>query len=156
MFNAFALMVQVFGGGLVVDAVTTATKGTRSQSWPKVSGRILSSGVRVLSGAGGGQEGGGVPSVLAGPDLSYEYEVEGQRYTGSVVSFAGTRPTFGGANEIAELYPAGASVTVWYDPEDPECAVLEPGAGNVPYVQMILGVGLIAGGMVFLFTAGAS
>jgi hypothetical protein len=147
MVNAFVLMVQFFGGGLVLDAVPIAANGIVSRRWPTASGRILSSEVSSSVTVGGGE--GGPQQPVSDPVVSYEYEVQGQRYTASRVSFQGTWPTLDVAIEVVVRYPAGTSVTVWYDSEDPESAVLEPGAGLFPYFQMLMGFLIIGIGMLF-------
>jgi hypothetical protein len=61
-------------------------------------------------------------------DVVYAYSVDGHVYQGTRVRLAGhTRAavTASGAVTTAERYPAGAAVTVYYDPANPWDATLE-------------------------------
>jgi hypothetical protein len=80
--------------------------------WPTVGGKISSSW-----------------EVLDGEPLSYDYEVGGRSYVGHQVSWStggGSSTAAATAQELAEKYPPGADVTVYYDPKHPATAVLEP------------------------------
>ena len=74
--------------------------------------------------------------------VRYSYSVDGTPYTGGKVSFS----QYGGRQEhsrqIVQQYPVGKAVDVYYDPEKPETAVLEPGVTNSSY--LILGIGLLS------------
>jgi hypothetical protein len=78
--------------------------------WPTVPGKVTSSW-----------------EVLNGERVKYDYTVNGRRYVGHQVSWGprgGTmEPTY---QELAEKYPPGQVVTVYYDPRHPATAVLEP------------------------------
>jgi Protein of unknown function (DUF3592) len=57
-----------------------------------------------------------------------DYAVDGRNYVGHRVfcSAGGSSTADATAQEIAEKYPPGADVTVFYDPKRPATAVLEP------------------------------
>jgi hypothetical protein len=78
--------------------------------WPTVSGKITSSW-----------------EVLNGERVKYDYEVGGKHYAGHRVCWGpqgGTaEPTY---QELAEKYPPGREVMIYYDPKRPATAVLEP------------------------------
>lgn len=89
-----------------------------------VSGRVLSSRVDAYTGPQGGQ--------MYRTRITYEYEVDGQRYVNDRV-FA-----FGPANTSATplrylhqtllaRYPAGKEVSVHVNPDNPQDAYLESG-----------------------------
>ncbi|HET8627370.1 MAG TPA: DUF3592 domain-containing protein [Thermomicrobiales bacterium] len=101
------------------------------RAWPTVPGRIVESGYRAehhYTGRGLQQ---GTRYALA---IAYEYEVvedyEGfgrRRRRGTRVDFARPdRPTAQAARAVADRYPVGAAVAVYYDPADPARAVLDP------------------------------
>jgi hypothetical protein len=79
--------------------------------WPTVKGKIASSW-----------------SMLDGEPFKYDYAVDGRNYVGHRVfcSAGGSSTADATAQEIAEKYPPGADVTVFYDPKRPATAVLEP------------------------------
>jgi hypothetical protein len=108
---AMALLVAVAG---VAGSVWWRARRTPAQAvhWPHTKGTVLSSTVQV----GGGASRAGEPLVF------YAYQVNGQVFQGQRVRAAGTpRNT---SSTIAR-YPAGASVTVYYDPDDPSNSALE-------------------------------
>ncbi|MGE3329181.1 MAG: DUF3592 domain-containing protein [Acidimicrobiia bacterium] len=62
------------------------------------------------------------------PNVVYAYSVDGHVYQGTRVKLAGQVRAAGsgnGAVATAERYPAGAAVTVYYDPANPWDATLE-------------------------------
>ncbi len=153
MFNALGLVLEVAATGLVVDGAVTAWRGERSAKWRTTQGRIVASDVRSEGYAVTGEvEGGATEMQIWRPRVRYEYEVDRRVYVGSRVSFGGWRPTWGGAEEVADSYPAGSTCTVYYDPDDPGNSVLEPGAANASVLELFLGLGLfVAGTLVSVF-----
>jgi hypothetical protein len=88
-------------------------KARTMSRWPTVQGNISSSW-----------------AVLDGERIKYGYAVGGHCYFGHRIAL---RPVGGGtstadptAQELAEKYPPGSDVTVYYDPRHPASAVLEP------------------------------
>jgi hypothetical protein len=85
-----------------------------------------------------------------GIDVEYAYQVAGQPYTSDRVR---DLPMWGrgSAMRFADDHPPGSRVTVFYDPDDPSDAVLEPGVGGaelfqllflLPFNVIMLGLGL--------------
>lgn len=74
--------------------------------------------------------------------VHYGYSVQGTPYTGGKVSFV----EYGGkqehARQIVKRFPKGKAVDVYYNPEKPEMAILEPGVTNFSY--LFLGIGLVS------------
>ena len=116
-----------FAGGLFA-AYTIADElpqALASPSWPTVEGAETSSKVHRRPGK-------------RRLRLSYEYEVRGQTFESHKIAFLG-RVFSGPASERRKRYPSGAKVTVYYNPDNPAVAVLEPGVRVVGF----LGAGLI-------------
>jgi hypothetical protein len=82
--------------------------------------------------------------------IEYHYTVAGTLYRSRRVNFKGYVPYLEKAHRIAASYPPGAEVDVWYDPRDPRQAVLEPGIGLGNCVGVAAGLGLLAGGSIWL------
>lgn len=65
------------------------------------------------------------------PKIEYEYQVDGKTLHGTRCQFSDGSVSGTGARnsvrKIVDRYPVGAKVTVFYDPERPETAVLEHG-----------------------------
>lgn len=93
-----------------------------SLRWPSVMGTVTGSGTKTQSSLRGG------PATAA--DVRYMYEVDGKRFEGTRISFGQYGTGDGGhARKEAEKYPVGKPVTVYYDPNSPATAVLEPAVG---------------------------
>ncbi len=78
--------------------------------------------------------------------LVYKYTVGGREYDGYRVGFG----RFGGSRYGPDRYVQGDAVTVWYDPDRPERAVLETGPAFENYLLLVLGA-LLLGTGIFLF-----
>ncbi|HEX7242873.1 MAG TPA: DUF3592 domain-containing protein [Longimicrobiaceae bacterium] len=114
-------------------------RGLRTYSWARAEGRV----VRSLVGRETESTGEGTLDSYRA-EVRYRYEAAGAPRTGSAVH-ADDRgsPSRTGAERKAARYPEGARVAVFYDPADPDRAVLERGVGPGH-------VGLLAGGGLFL------
>ena len=99
-------------------------RAKNSLHWPQAQGVITSS--RLVPGHF---------KQIKGyrPEIQYRYQVGGTEYLGSRRSFS--RPnlaTRAASESVIDAYPAGRTVTVFYDPKDPAFALLEPGlAGDM-------------------------
>lgn len=108
-----------------------------SRSWPSVSGRVTESTLDVEPRAD--------KSDSYMPRVRYEYAVKGESYESSQLNFWGS---IGGSRATAERtttrYPAGAQVTVYYNPETPFEAVLDRAFS--PLVLILPPVGVVLAG----------
>jgi hypothetical protein len=90
-----------------------------SQTWKSTSGTILMSTIQVKRSARSRSE---IPVV------AYQYEVNGREYQGQRIKageqFLSIRVA-GQAKATVARYPAGAKVTVYYNPENPAESALE-------------------------------
>jgi hypothetical protein len=108
------------GGGVfaVLFPLVSWLRARASRSWPRTGGRITESTLdrEVRHGR----------SDSYMPRVRYEYTVGERTYGGSQLNFWGS---VGGSRAVAERttarYPAGATVTVYYNPQDPSEAVLD-------------------------------
>jgi len=77
------------------------------------------------------------------PDIAYQYQVNGQDYTHNRYS---QRPTLINNTSIIQRivnnYPVGATVTVYYDSENPQKSFLQKGYGGAVNL-IIMGVVLV-------------
>lgn len=131
-FFLIAVFLAV-GIGLSLWGWSVLQNARVSESWPTASGEVLSSTVRVDRDEDG-------TSYFA--DVTYRYVVDDLEYASDSVSFG----QFGSSDRdhaegIVARYPVGSQVTVFYDPEDVETAVLEPGVTWSSY--MLLGMGIL-------------
>lgn len=110
-----------------------------SLSWPTVEGSILSS--EVYEQCCGEYSEGWFPKV------SYRYSVAGKEYISDKVEFVsmGDGNTSYFALQVIRRYPVGKQVKVYYNPLDPDVAVLEPGIpDNHYFFHLILTVTTLA------------
>jgi hypothetical protein len=125
---------------LIYRSVQNRKRAEASQGWPSTVGQINES--RVAHSTHTDSEGDSSDSYT--PYVTYTYQVAGQAYTGKDITF-GFKQGYSNASKaqaVVGKYPLDAQVSVYYDPADPQKAVLERQAGG-------FGVGL-ALGIIFL------
>ncbi|MGH9849160.1 MAG: DUF3592 domain-containing protein, partial [Blastocatellia bacterium] len=89
------------------------------------------------------------------PAVRYRYEVDGRTYSGKRLYFDEVASTERWAARLARKYPVGATVPVYFDPANPERALLEPRlSGSFNYG--CLGCSFIALGLFFVLYLGWS
>lgn len=123
----------------IYQGIIQGTKAKKAmETWQKVPGVILSAKIsshRIHNSKR-------PPHTTYRPDVSYQYEVQGQTYTADSLGFGTSTYGLSKAEKMLSPYAAGGKVTVYYDPQDPAQAVLEPkplGAAN----NIVLGIMLI-------------
>ena len=140
-----SLLMVIMGGVLLGMGFFARKKAKATESWPVAPGLILSSEVRERSRYDSGSHSS---RTTYEPVVSYQYTIMGQVYTADRVSSGQKNTRRKNCYEIVAKYPAGAQVSVRYDPEKPQDAVLETIArgstGN-----LILGAVLLALAVVF-------
>ena len=110
-------------------------------TWAETQGTILSG--HIASSQGYDQSTSSHQTYYE-PEVTYQYEVAGVRYTGSRVAELGGRY---GSNSDVEKYlaehPVGSTLKVFYDRTDPRNAILEKGLGSIGQKQLFLAGGII-------------
>ena len=136
LFGAIALAVGVilyavqFRQGLRADA---------SKKWPKVQATIIAS------------------ALTPSPEhkrryraaIQYRYRVGGKDYQSDRIFWGGNEGRKRPMETVVAAYPAGASVTVRYDPQNPADAVIDPtqhtgSRATVVYAMAMITIGLFA------------
>ena len=107
-----------------------------SLGWPAVEGEILEAYVRREEET----DADGEWRVTYFPEVRYAYRVLGQEYVGNQITFGGT---LGGssparARAVVARYPEGERVTVYYNPDNPQEAVLERKVA-APWLLLVVG-----------------
>jgi hypothetical protein len=142
------LLFLCVGIGLLIYGKRVAGMAKDSATWPGVKGKIVRSEVvRNDDDMGRGRD----RSATFMPDVGYTYSVDKTEYEGSLIAF-GTRNFYGSkdyANDYVERFPEGKRVSVFYDPSNPETAVLEPGLSKKSHIPTYVGIGLIALSLIF-------
>ncbi len=86
------------------------------------------------------------------PEIVFGYRVDGRDYHRRFEFPEGTHPSPEFSRQYCERYPAGKVVEVYYDPQDPETATLEPGSQG-DWMILALGILMLLGGLAALFFA---
>ena len=89
------------------------------------------------------------------PDGVYEYTVNGRMYSEStdlqMPAFGGRRTKYDAATKLTGMYPAGQTVSVYYNPENPSLSKLKTGVPVEIYLRLSFGVSLLCIGLFFIF-----
>jgi hypothetical protein len=142
---------------LAVGALCTTSqalpvyRSLRTRRWASIPARVLQSQAapRRWPVTGAGKNG---PFVLFAHVLvvRYTYTVDQKAYTSTRFSFFGYPPWSTSIATLADRYHKGASVRAWYDPSNPQEAVLERGPAVVNLVVLAVGVCLLVAGVPWL------
>jgi hypothetical protein len=111
-------------------------KSRQARFWPTVQGRILDSRVREVLDDG-------APTFDA--YILYEYSVNDVNLRSNVWRLGvGSSSFMGFAKRAVAKYPIGATVTVYYNPDKPNDAMLE--TGNASWAFLVFGLAFFLGG----------
>ncbi|BAF71979.1 DUF3592 domain-containing protein [Sulfurovum sp. NBC37-1] len=135
----FMIVVPVFIGlYFFYIGVKEIKLANESTGWPSVQGKIT---ISLLSKniSSYRRHPRGAPSIA----FHYKYEIDQKIFIGDRVMY-GYKNNFFTSDSYrqSKAYTKGNSVTVYYNPDNPEQAVLEPGA-NFPYSWNIIMIALI-------------
>lgn len=128
------MILASIGFVILSFGATNLARDYRSLHWPSTQGIIMSASMTQI------RQFGSHKSYFSA-DVQYDYQVGGVSYTGSQVSFGG----FWGrseshARQILDRYPKGKQVAVFYAPDKPEAAVLEPQITDRTWTPLAFGV----------------
>ena len=115
----------IIGIFIMRAAIHNRRKAEESTSWPSVEGTIIRAWVETQTH----EDDDGSVTTTHFPRWEYEFAVSGVTYTSQQISFGGTSGSHNelDAREGLNQYPINSQVQVYYDPSNPEEAVLEPG-----------------------------
>ena len=116
----------------------------------ETNGKVVDASVEERYHEGGGMAGdlpvsGGYAYT---PRVIYEYEVSGHRYRGNRFNLNESTRSKKWAEEIINRYPMGATVPIFFNPEQPERSVLTKWLSWQYYVMVIFGSLLVGVGCV--------
>jgi len=130
MLNPYSIILGLFtaaGLGTMLWGWIIIARARKTRDWPHIEGRIDSSHVHAEDDA-----------LL--PDIRFHYQVDGRDYQTAMEFSADTSPTREFSEDYVRRFPPGATVKVYYNPEQPDQATLEPGLR--PGDGMVFGFGL--------------
>jgi hypothetical protein len=98
----------------VIGATWAIRRGRASRNWPSTPGVISRSAIFSSEGS---------HNLV----IEFSYSVGGREYRSQQIRYFGLPRTHRGLVELVERYPEGKEVVVYFDPQKPSRAVLEPG-----------------------------
>jgi hypothetical protein len=148
-----ALLAAVFS---VVSFSRTRRLASASARWPTAPGIVTTSGVieEVIEDQGNSDKSRIRKTYRYQVDLRYAYQVGKRDFVGTAANWGWT--AIYGLRELAEKaagqYTKGQPVTVYYDPERPGNAVLEPDSRRGSMAPLIFGaISAVAGSAILAF-----
>lgn len=119
------ISVVFFVAGLMAYQHLTkpiAEEAEAAKNWPTAEGKITFSELNRTRN----NEGADMYSAM----VEYDYVVDGNKYNSSgIKTLDGSTSSKSSVKKQLRKYARGTRVTVYYDPEYPDIAVLEPGTG---------------------------
>ncbi len=125
----FALFWTAFTGLFDAKTYSDISNQQRAVLFPTTAGQVLQSQVEREHDADG---------TTYSADIRFAFEVEGEQFESDSYRFGVTgHSDQSEANRAVSKYPVGADVTVYYDPQNPELAILEPGVGGTDFFMLL-------------------
>ena len=142
--RSLTVVFLVTGVVCAIASVAALLLQEETRGWSEGVAVVKQTGVVHRSGTEGSKT-----AHLYEPEILYEYVVAGQAHQGRRIAIVsgGGHGSEAEAARVLEAYPVGAEVPVFYDPEKPARAVLEPGGS----LANPLGFGI--GAVILLFLA---
>ncbi|MBI9051311.1 MAG: DUF3592 domain-containing protein [Anaerolineaceae bacterium] len=128
----------------------------QSQAWPSTRGKINQSdlkSVRVPMGGRKGYDINGFPRMRWAyiPDIVYSYRANAGAFESRKIFFGQIFPcTLDYANDLLDQYAEGDEITVYYNPEKPEMAMLDRNRKKEIFSNLYGGLVFIIIGLFFL------
>lgn len=139
--NLAGAIFLLLGLGVSYYGYRLIRKARASAQWPAAQGAIESSTVDVERERERDSDGDVHYETKYIPQIVYHYRVDGTDYYGDQVSFGSTSSRNPNrAYRIRDQYSPGMEVSVYYDPENPREAVLQPGVKGTTYIVPVIGV----------------
>lgn len=160
LLSTLSVILGLVGLTVVVLGLRRMGRASRSRSWPTAPGVIVSSTTVARQapaiprpGEDEDETAARPPQTLYRPEVTYTYTVGGRTFTGSALGVDEVEiSSEDKARAHAARYAPGASVTVHYDPQAPDRAVLEPGVSAASWALPAVGVVFLAvTGALYLF-----
>ena len=98
----------------------------------------------------------GLESLIFQPRVAYQYEIQGVSYTAAAIDWDRFDMAHAEAQRLADKYPVGKLVTVYYHPMKPHCAVIEPRGGRMYYFVLLFGVVFAVVGIIAILSSGGT
>ena len=136
--GGLTILLTIIPVAVVVLILGTIVRRSSSQvnaskSWDSTVGKVLMSQIEMRRVTGShGAHNSPYPVVV------YEYEVMGRRFQGTRISFGTEVGGSLAAPRTLQKYPAGSTVTVYYNPQNPAEAVLEQSSRSGGILKFVI------------------
>lgn len=154
------LIFVLVGGIFALVGAYIHSAGERTKSWPVTDGTIESSQLESYmstSTSGSGSSRRTSTTEMFRPQIRYRYQVDGREFSGTRVWAVDYSSSGRGEMQaVVDRYPVGQAAQVHYDPEKPENAVLETGAGWLGTIFMAIGIFFVLLGSILFKVIGSA
>jgi hypothetical protein len=143
------ITLAMFAAGIVLLAWggNELWRAYKSQTWPDTQGTITSSYIHKQWT----RDSKSRSRAHYYPKVSYRYTVGGKSYSCNRIAFGGeSGGKRGRAKKVVDRYPSGKKVTVYYNPQDPQVAVLKAGFSWGAILAFLAGLVFLVVGIVCL------
>lgn len=134
------IFLLLFGAIFVAVGSFMTHAAYSAHAWPTTTATILSSRIGTSHTH---------DASSYRPEILYRYRVGDRSYTGNRFAFS-YGSSYQAVSAVIRRYPAGATVTAFYDPAKPSQAVLEQSTVLFPLVFVAVGAGVIGLGVFLL------
>ena len=122
------VLVTLAGIAVTLWGLKMQQQAKTRRAWPCVEGSIIESLISSKEN-----------DLL--PGIRFEYQVDERNLQAAIRFPPGTQPMPEFSRSYIEKYPLGHKVTVYYNPDAPEDATLEPEGGKDNWMILGLGIG---------------
>jgi hypothetical protein len=151
-----AIVFLVLGVLATAGAIMSYRKTRQSQGWPTVPGRITASELTTETRTEYDDENRrSRETIMYGVSVRYDYVVGGKSFHNDRLYWAdGIKSNSDrAARATVAKYPAGAEVTVYVNPADPNQALLEPGTMKGVVLGGVFAAAFSGFGVIMAFVA---
>ena len=127
----FFLLAAIF----IVVGIVNRNKAKKAGGWPSVQGKVIDAHLEESKST----DTEDFTSVNYRPSVTYQFEVNGQTYKASKTGVIAVNYDQKTAQKKLDAFPVGSALTVYYNPEKPEDALLNPSKGT-SNIFLIIGI----------------
>lgn len=134
-----------FGGAIFFSiGLWQLYEGWKTHNWPTTQGTITSSQIKEVTR----RDADGDTYTNYRPSISYSYQVADQNYEGHRLHLGATSHNDRSAvQQQLKQYPVGRTLDVYYNPNNPNQAVLTPGVGGGIWIAITMGTAFLVLGI---------
>ncbi len=144
--NYVTLILYLVGIGWLLSLYPQCKREWRTRRWKLTTGKVIHSELQeFVSTAGEGTDSEIIPRIV------YEYSVSGEKFFSGRITkgslhwygiFGAKSETYA-ARRFIDQYSIGDEIDVWYNPRNPEDAVLVPGLSQDTIAKVVAGIGFL-------------